>query len=230
VSASNGTAFQAILWDCDGVLIDSEVLACQVAADFYTRAGYSLTAKDYVRRFAGQNRAQIATIIRGETGIDVTGIDWLKKEAARKALFEAQLGPVPGVQGVLKHVLACKVRMAVASGSSLDRLEHSLRLTELWDSLAPHIYSTEQVGRGKPAPDVFLLAADKLAVSPKQCLVVEDSSHGVEAGKAAGMTVYGFTGASHCEPGWGASLTAAGADAVFSCMSDLHAGLGLGAR
>lgn len=227
MTAWSANSFHAILWDCEGVLIDSELLACQVAADFYTRAGYPLTARDYVRRFAGQNRAQIAALVRGETGVDVAGIDWAEKEAARKALFEAQLKPLPGVEIVLKHAMASRTRMAVASGSSLDRLEHSLRLTGLWDFLAPHIYSTEQVGRGKPAPDVFLHAADKLAVSPKHCLVVEDAKHGVQAGKAAGMTVFGFTGASHCEPGWDVGLRDAGADEVFADMATLQTALGL---
>jgi beta-phosphoglucomutase-like phosphatase (HAD superfamily) len=83
------------------------------------------------------------------------------------------------------------------------------------------------VARGKPAPAIFLFAADKLGVSPSRCLVVEDAQHGVPAGKAAGMTVYGFTGASHCSPEWGASLQQAGADAVFSDMPSLGAALEL---
>jgi beta-phosphoglucomutase-like phosphatase (HAD superfamily) len=86
--------FQAILWDCDGVLIDSELLACKVVADYYTRAGYSLTASEYIERFAGQSRAQIAGIIRQETGEDLAAaIDWTHEDALRKALFEAQLQP-----------------------------------------------------------------------------------------------------------------------------------------
>lgn len=214
--------FQAILWDCDGVLIDSELLACKVVADYYTRAGYSLTASEYIERFAGHSRAQIAGIIRQETGEDLAAaIDWTHEDALLKTLFEAQLQPVAGVTHLLQQVSARKILMAVACGSALGRLEHSLKLTRLWDLLASHIYSTEQVARGKPAPAIFLFAADKLGVSPSRCLVVEDAQHGVRAGKAAGMTVYGFTGASHCSPEWGASLQQAGADAVFSDMPSL---------
>jgi beta-phosphoglucomutase-like phosphatase (HAD superfamily) len=117
--------------------------------------------------------------------------------------------------------------MAVASGSGLERLEHSLKLTRLWDLFAPHIYSTEQVANGKPAPDIYLFAANKLGVNPSQCLVIEDSEHGACAGKAAGMTVYGFTGGSHCNRAWDVRLQQAGADAVFSDMPSLKAALGL---
>jgi len=155
--------FQAILWDCDGVLIDSELLACKVAADCYTRAGYSLTALEYIERFFGKSRAQIAAIIRQETGEDLAAaIDWTQLDAARRTLFEAQLEPVAGVTHLLQQASARKFLMAVASGSGLGRLEHSLKLTGLWDLLAPHIYSTEQVGRGNPAPDIYLFAAVRL--------------------------------------------------------------------
>ena len=220
--------FQAILWDCDGVLIDSELLACKVVADCYTRAGYSLTALEYIERFFLKSRAQIAAIIRQETGEDLAAaIDWTQVGSARRTLFEAQLEPVAGVTHLLQQASARKFLMAVVSGSGLGRLEHSLKLTGLWDFLAPHIYSTEQVARGKPAPDIYLFAAEKLGVSPSRCLVIEDSQHGTHAGKAAGMTVYGFTGAGHCSPDLGASLQDAGADAVFSDMPSLQAALGL---
>jgi HAD superfamily hydrolase (TIGR01509 family) len=220
--------FQAILWDCDGVLIDSELLACKVAADCYTRAGYSLTALEYIERFFGHSRAQIAAIIRQETGEDLAAaIDWTQVDAARRKLFEAHLEPVAGVTHLLRQASARKLLMAVASGSGLRRLEHSLKLTGLWDLLAPHIYSTEQVARGKPAPDIYLFAADKLGVRPSRCIVIEDSRHGTHAGKAAGMTVYGFTGGGHCSPELGPSLQEAGADAVFSDIPSLQAALGL---
>jgi beta-phosphoglucomutase-like phosphatase (HAD superfamily) len=223
--------FDAILWDCDGVLIDSELLACKLAADYYTRVGYSLSATDYIRRFAGQSRAQIAVIIRQETGMDLAAaIDWTQVDAARRALFEEQLQPIAGVSDLLQQASTRKLLMAVASGSGLGRLEHSLRLTRLWGFLTPHIYSTEQVERGKPEPDIFLFAAGRLSAQAHRCLVVEDAEHGTRAGKAAGMTVYGFTGASHCSPDWGASLQKAGADAIFSDMPTLQAALGLSAQ
>jgi HAD superfamily hydrolase (TIGR01509 family) len=223
--------FQAILWDCDGVLIDSELLACKAAADFYTRVGYSLSATDYIRRFAGQSRAQIAAPIKQETGRHLAAaIDWIQVDAMRRLLFEGQLQPMAGVTDLLQRASARKIRMAVASWSGLGRLEHSLRLTQLWGFLAPHIYSTEQVERGKPAPDIFLFAAGRLSAHPNRCVVIEDAEHGTRAGKAAGMTVYGFAGASHCSPDWGAGLLKAGADAIFSDMATLKDALGLSAQ
>jgi len=219
-------SFHAILWDCDGVLIDSEVLACSVSADYYARAGYPLTTSEYIRKFAGKSTTQIAAIIEEETGRDLAAtIDWSEKEAARRALFEAELRPVAGMEQLLKRVCARKILMAVASGSSLNRLEHSLRVTQLWDFFAPHIYSSEQVARGKPAPDIYLLAAEKLGVSPDRCVVIEDGEHGIRAGKAAGMTVYGFAGAGHCTGEWATRLHAAGADAVFCDATDLQVAL-----
>src|SRR6516164_8628683 len=129
--------FQAILWDCDGVLIDSELLACKVAADYYTSAGYSLTALEYIERFFGKSRAQIAAIIKQETGEDLAAaIDWTQVGSARRTLFEAQLEPVAGVTHLLQQASARKFLMAVVSGSGLGRLEHSLKLTGLWDFLA----------------------------------------------------------------------------------------------
>jgi HAD superfamily hydrolase (TIGR01509 family) len=218
--------FEAIIWDCDGVLIDSEVLACSVSADFYSRAGYPLTASEYFRRFAGQSVAQIAAAIRQETGRDLaSAIDWTDKEAVREALFEAELRAVAGIVELLADLQTRRLPMAIASGSSLRRLQHSLGVAGLWDTFAPHVYSSEQVARGKPAPDVFLLAADKLGVAADRCLVVEDSHHGAQAGKAAGMTVYGFAGASHCTPETADILRLAGADAVFADMVALRAAL-----
>ena len=137
--------FRAIIWDCDGVLIDSEILACRVAAEYYTRAGFPLTMSEYIRRFAGRSERQIADVIKQETGRDLAAsIDWTRKEADREALFEAELRAVTGINELLAQVTARRVPMAVASGSSLKRLEHSLKLVRLWDYFDPHIYSTEQ--------------------------------------------------------------------------------------
>lgn len=218
--------FEAIIWDCDGVLIDSEVLACGVVADFYTRAGYPMSATDYLRRFAGQNIAQIAGAIRQETGSDLaSGIDWAQSEAVREALFEAELRAIPGIAALTADLRTRRLPMAIGSGSSLRRLEHSLRLVGLWDTFAPHVYSSEQVARGKPAPDVFLLAAERLGVGAARCLVIEDAEHGTRAGKAAGMTVYGFAAGSHCTPETAGHLRAAGADAIFADVAALRAAI-----
>jgi len=98
-----------------------------------------------------------------------------------------------------------------------------LKTTQLWDFFAPHIYSADCVKNGKPDPDIYLYAADKLGTAPSDCLVIEDSTHGVQAGLSAGMTVWGFTGGGHCFAGHGERLSAAGAAWVaadFKGLSD----------
>jgi HAD superfamily hydrolase (TIGR01509 family) len=218
--------FDAILWDCDGVLIDSELLACGVSAEFYSRAGFPLTAADYMRRFIGLSRAQIADTIRREKGADLAAaIDWSGADAARRTLFEAELKAIAGIEGLLAKMRALELPMAIGSGSSPARLEHSLKLVDLWDVFAPHVYSSEQVARGKPAPDIYLFAAEQLGVAAGRCLVIEDGLHGTHAGKAAGMIVYGFTGGSHCTADTAGVLREAGADAVFADVAALRAAL-----
>lgn len=212
---------EAVIFDCDGVLIDSEIIACRVAAEFYTQAGYPISTADYIRRFAGRTEEQNAADILAETGLNISGkIDSIDKSTARDAAFKAELKAIQGVDIAL-HTL--KLPKAIASGSSLRRLGVSLGLTELQHHFAPHIYSAEQVPNGKPAPDVFLLAAERLVVPPKNCLVVGDSHHDITGGLAAGMMVYGFTGASHATPELTQRLLDHGAHTVFSRMELLPA-------
>jgi beta-phosphoglucomutase-like phosphatase (HAD superfamily) len=109
----------------------------------------------------------------------------------------------------------------VASSSAPDRIRHSLRLAGILPYFEPHIFSAKQVTRGKPAPDLFLFAAEQMGVAPRHCLVIEDSVAGVTAARAASMDVLGFTGGSHCLPGHGEKLAAAGAQAVFGSMAEV---------
>ena len=109
--------------------------------------------------------------------------------------------------------------MCVASRSDPARIEHSLAVVGLLERFAPHIFSAAAVERGKPAPDLFLYAARRLATPPARCVVIEDSLRGVQAGVAAGMRVLGFAGGSHCRPGHDEQLKAAGAERVFSDMA-----------
>ncbi|MFZ2620631.1 MAG: HAD family phosphatase [Alphaproteobacteria bacterium] len=219
--------FQAILWDCDGVLIDSEIIACRVTAEHLTAAGYAIDTHTYITRFAGQSRQQVHDIILKESGVYLDQQLNLQEiaHAVTKA-FEAELIAIEGVAEVLALAKAKGLPMAVASGSGLARLEQSLKLTQLWDYFDGHVYSAEQVAHGKPAPDIFLFAAEKLGVNPKACLVVEDGVHGTHAGKAAGCKVFGFYGASHGSPAWAQTLHNAGADKLFDEMRQLPALMG----
>lgn len=213
--------FKAILWDCDSCLIDSETIACGHAADLLTQAGYPISTQDYVIRFAGQGKAHIFDTIQKESGLDLRNtIDRNEKIKQRNELFRAHLKEIEGISDVLDTLT---LPMAIASGSEMDRLEFTLQLTNLYDRFLPHIYSSTLVKNGKPAPDIFLYAADKLGIVPEECLVIEDSENGVRAGIAANMTVFGFTGGSHVpnKQVHAAKLSALGAHHVFDDMREL---------
>jgi HAD superfamily hydrolase (TIGR01509 family) len=213
--------FKAVLWDCDGCLIDSEAIACGHAADELTQAGYRISMHDFVTRFAGKTRQDIYRAIYDETGLNLNDkIDPAITRREREARFTRELQPIEAIHETLD---ALNLPMAIASGSEFERLEHTLRLTDLFERFMPHVYSSSLVKHGKPAPDIFLYAAQKLGVAPADCLVIEDSENGVRAGVAAGMTVFGFTGGSHVpDPqAHAALLRALGAHDVFHHMSAL---------
>lgn len=211
-----------IIWDCDGCLIDSEMIACAVSAEALSRLGYKISTQDYITRFAGKGRMETLQIISDETGKDFAAIFPVDEvNYQRKQRFEAELKPVTGIFEAL-DVLA-HVPMCIASGSEPERLEHSLSLTGLYERFSPHVFSASMVAKGKPAPDLFLHAAEQMEANPQKCLVIEDSPLGVQGAKAAGMQVWGFTGASHGSPGLHKRLEEAGAHHVFGDMRALSA-------
>jgi HAD superfamily hydrolase (TIGR01509 family) len=187
--------YKAILWDCDGVLIDSEYIACGISAAFFTRHGYPITTEKFIERFMGKGRSQIFREIEEESGLVLSSDN--NKGEARRQLWEAFKNELKGCEGIADVLRQIKLPMAVASGSDLERLTYSLGLTGLTDYFKGHIYSSEQLAKGKPSPDIFLHAAEKLGVAPEDCLVVEDGIHGIHAAQAAGMDVLVYTGATH---------------------------------
>lgn len=213
--------FSAVIWDCDGCLIDSEYIACELGARLLSEAGYSISTEDYIRRFCGQGKSHIFNSIKEDCGIDyrahMESID--KKELQREA-FRKNLKPMDGIHDALDQI---NLPMVIASGSDYDRLEYTLQLTELYKRFENRIYSSSLVEKGKPSPDIFLYSAEKLGVRPEDCLVVEDSINGVRAGKAAGMTVFGFTRGSHIfdKKNHSQELLVLGADLVFDDMKRL---------
>ncbi len=208
---------KAIIFDCDGVLIDSEVLACGVEVDLLAAAGVPITLDVYLARYVGKPIADLLTELGGRLPADFEA----RASASVAAAFERDLRALPGAATTLAALSARRVPIAVASNSAPARLAHSLGLTGLAGYFGPHVYSATMVPRGKPAPDVYLLAAERLGVRPTECLVLEDSPHGVTAAVAAGMAAYGLDAASHTGPGHAERLRAAGARDVFSAFADV---------
>jgi HAD superfamily hydrolase (TIGR01509 family) len=213
--------FKALIWDCDGCLIDSEHIACELGARLLTEAGYKISTEDYIRRFCGQGKSHIFKSVKDDCGVDYREhMQAIDKKALQREAFRANLKIIDGIHEVLEQI---DLPMAIASGSDYDRLEYTLQLTGLYDRFKNSLYSSSLVAKGKPSPDIFLYAAEQLGVDPRDCLVVEDSINGVRAGKAANMTVFGFTGGSHVlnKQAHRSELLALGADLVFDDMREL---------
>lgn len=213
----------AVIFDCDGVLVDSEVLALEVELSAAAEIGLTYDEAEYKARFMGMTTQAffdlLAVDCRARTGRDLPpGFQERCHGAYRAALHRLK-----EVEGALRAVSALAHRKAVASSSNADALEEKLRRTDLWDSFAPHVYSTDLVARGKPAPDIFLYAARMLDAAPETCLVFEDSVNGVRAARAAGMRVWGFAGGGHMDEAIPARLTAAGAERIVGHWDDAHA-------
>lgn len=210
---------ELIIWDCDGCLIDSELIACSVSADMFTAMGYPITAQEMVERFAGIRGDEIFKIIEAETGRSFRAeFPFEEKERRRKQVFEQQLKAIPHVVETLDQL---GLPMCIASGSDERRLKQTLGITGLYDRFEGRIFNSAQVARGKPAPDIFLFAAAQMKADLAHCLVIEDSPFGVAGAKAAGMPVFGFAGASHVNAAWRERLTLAGADLLFDDMRRL---------
>lgn len=197
-----------VLFDCDGVLIDSEAIACRTELEILGEIGHPITLEAFQRRFVGTSRHFSLAALAEDWGRPMPA-DYVDRVRDRlDDVFRSELRAIAGMVDLVRHL---EGRCAVASSSSLRRLGLTLGLTGYAPLLEGRIFSAEQVSRGKPAPDLFLFAADRLGVAPKDCLVVEDSPFGVEAARAAGMAVIGFTAGAHCGAGHATILRNAGA-------------------
>jgi len=184
---------RAVIFDCDGVLVDSERLAAPILADTLTELGLPTTAENVDRDFKGRSWEHGLEVIRARLGAE----PWPElRERYRTALFaafDAQLAPIPGVAGALDALDAAGVAYCVASSGDHERIRRGLRAADLLDRFpAAAIFSVDDVAHGKPAPDLFVHAAASMGFDPAHTVVVEDSLAGVQAGVAAGMRVLGF--------------------------------------
>lgn len=206
-----------IIFDCDGVLVDSEVLSCHCLSAVLAGYGIDLGVEQALELFLGRNTAAVMTHYQG-LGRPIPERFSAELGAGVRAAFGAELRPIEGVGAVLA---ALRTPFCVASSSDLDRVSFSLSVTGLAPLFGARIYTSQMVTHGKPAPDLFLYAADEMRADPHRTLVIEDSLSGVAAGKAAGMTVWEFVGGSHYQSRDGRTvLYNAGADRVFERMAD----------
>jgi len=211
--------FDLVILDCDGVLVDSEIISCRTVSDMLRPLDPTYDLPFVIQRYLGRPASAVIEDYERLTGQPAPATftrDW------RRRLFDTftrDLAPVPGIREAVEG-LACDY--CVASSSDEERIEHCLRTTGLWDLFEGRIFSTTRVARGKPAPDLFLLAARERGAVPARCLVIEDSVSGVKAGKAAGMTVYGLTAGSHYDVlDQRHALVDAGADRLLSSWREL---------
>ncbi len=208
-----------MIFDCDGVLVDSEPLAKDIVLALIAEAGYVFTENDYYQHLLGKSQEQDVQTLKQRFGIEIT-IDAFKDAESRLlSYFKQALKPTIGVKGLLAQ-LDCD--RCVASSSSLERIELSLSLTGLRQYFDSQIFSASMVTNGKPAPDLFLHAACTLGYQPDQCIVIEDSPSGIQAAQAAGMTVVAYLGGSHTQPaGLEKQVVELQPDAVIDDMSKL---------
>ncbi|WP_201861127.1 HAD family hydrolase [Microvirga soli] len=206
-----------LIFDCDGVLVDSEALACEIDAQILTRIGLPYSAEDIARKFVGVSFKDMVARLEAEHACTLPADLGAQLDSALFAKFETDLKPIDGIR---ETILSLPYPRCVASSSTPERIALSLRVTGLSD-LFDSIFSATQVERGKPAPDLFLHAAKSMSVNPQDCVVIEDSAAGVQGALAAGMKVIGFVGGVHCGPEHAEKLRQAGASIVIERMTNL---------
>lgn len=208
--------FDAILFDCDGVLVDSEATTNAVLATMLRELGADISDAETLRRFVGKSLREEGAAVQALTGQPIPEGWYQSFTERRNAALATTVEAVLGIESVLDAASALGLRQAVASGADRGKMRVTLGRTGLLARLQPHIYGSDQVERSKPYPDVYLLAAQGLGLAPARCLVVEDSPTGTRAGVAAGATVLAYC--AHSDP---RSLLAAGAAMVFDDMAQL---------
>ena len=211
-------AIDLVIFDCDGVLVDSEVISCRAHAETLTRHGYPITPEQVLERFLGVSDREARQTIETEICRKLPDDFEAQMEQAALRRYTDDLPTIPHVGAAIAAIGLAK---CVASSGTPDKIRHGLTCVSLYDLLAPSIFSASQVERGKPAPDLFLFAAAQMRTAPARCIVIEDSIPGITGALAAGMTVLGFHGGSHCRPDYDETLRAAGAASTFDDMRQL---------
>ncbi len=207
-----------VIFDCDGVLVESEILANRCEFEALRECGCALEQPEYVELAVGRKAYQIDALLKERFGLELPEGFWNGTARRLDPLLHSELEAVEGVDAAVR---ALDLDTCVASSSSTARLRLELGVTGLLPLFEGRIYSAEAVPHPKPAPDVYLYAAQAMGRVPRQCLVIEDSLVGVQAGLAAGMQVLAFTGGRHITPAMRQRLGQSGARACFGRMAEL---------
>jgi HAD superfamily hydrolase (TIGR01509 family) len=207
------SGIELVIFDCDGVLVDTERLAVRVDVQVLTQLGWVMTEAEVVERFVGLSDATIREAIEAHTGRRLAD-NW---EQEFRHLYRSSFAEsLTAVDGVVEALDGITLRTCVASSGSHEKMRFTLGLTGLLERFDGRMFSVAEVERGKPAPDIFLHAAARMGVAPAACAVVEDSRFGVEAARAAGMRAFGYAGG--LTP---AHLLAGSGTVVFTDMREL---------
>lgn len=209
---------KSIIFDCDGVLVDSEIIASQVSLQKFKPYGVNLDIKEYAQRYAGKVEEDILELVQQEYNISLPSDFLPQLRLEIEHALDHELKAIKGVKNTLSNI---SITTAVVSNSRLVRVIHSLKVADLSEIFGKRLFAAEMVERPKPFPDVYLHAAKELNVIPENCLVVEDSVSGVTAAYRAGMNVIGFLGGSHIVNGHGNKVMEAGAFTTVNNMEEL---------
>ncbi|OLP49895.1 HAD family hydrolase [Allorhizobium taibaishanense] len=215
-------ATKLVIFDCDGVLVDSEPISVEVMVAEFEKAGVAIDADYVYRHFLGRSMATVVETAKTEFSLAIDEAFLASLRAHLFDRFRRDLQPIAGLTDALDDLSRSGIAWCVASSSQPDRIALSLDVTGLIDRFRPHIFSATMVKNGKPAPDLFLYAADKMTVPPSACVVVEDSPAGLKAARAAGMRALAFTGGGHAVGDiYHRSIDELAPDAKFDVMADL---------
>lgn len=186
-----------VIFDCDGVLVDSEPISLGTLREVLAEDGLQLSGDEVRRRFLGRSITKMVKVVEQDYGLTIKGDLEDRMRSRLYARFRAELQPTDGIADAWAGLKATGINWCVASSSQPERIRLSLEVTGLLPMFSPQLFSATMVRNGKPAPDLFLYAAEKMQRDPKDCIVVEDSPAGIEAAKAAGMKAFAYLGGSH---------------------------------
>ena len=215
-------ACELVIFDCDGTVMDSELMMAEVEVEALAEFGMEMTATEFNTRFAGTSSEKVKEVVEEELGRALPDDHISKVKQKMNDRLWREVKAVPGIMEVLDGFDQPR---CICSNAGMDKLKIELSRGELWDRFRPYVFSARDLENvaPKPRPDIFLHAAKEFNVEPSACIVIEDSITGVTGAKAAGMRVIGFTGASHTYPGHSDDLTNAGAETVIKRLKDIPA-------